>query len=177
MAWHWDSETPVVRHSLAALGVLVLMAVALEPAAAAEWGGIAPGTTSMATVRARHGTATRTSTGKVEGYDTVQWVYEGAQAPVGMKRMVVDFGLLLPAGYRADVVRTFRLEPKPGIFPRNMVVQGWGAPTAMREEAGALVFFYREGLFVYFDGEGRDAHTLMFTVPQLLEGRPAVPTR
>jgi hypothetical protein len=47
----------------------------------------------MDAVRARYGAATKASTEKIDGYDATRWVYEGAQAPVGMERMVVDFAL------------------------------------------------------------------------------------
>ena len=50
--------------------------------------------------------------------------------------MIVDFGILTPAGYKKDVVRTFRLEPKPDIFNRKLVVDGWGPPSRVGKGLG-----------------------------------------
>jgi hypothetical protein len=134
---------------------------------AAEWGTIVPGESTLKAVQARFGAATRAATQKVEGYDTVQWIYEGTRAPAGMKRMVVDFGLLTPAGYRGEIVRALRLEPKPGIFTRALVLAGWGRPSGRTPE-GHLppTFFYEIGLLVSFDKAGEDAQALVFTPPQ-----------
>ena len=74
-------------------------------ASAAEWDTIRPGVTTQEAVRAHLGQATRVSSAKVEGYDTAEWIYEGANAPRGVTRMTVGFGLLTPQGYRADVVQ------------------------------------------------------------------------
>ena len=136
-------------------------------AQAAEWGTINPGASTMDAVRARFGPATRAVPQKLESYDTVQWVYEGVRAPAGMKRMVVDFGLLTPAGYRREVVRVLRLEPKPGIFTRALVLAGWGRPWSVTPD-GQLPpsFFYESGLLVTFDKDGEDAQALVFTPPQ-----------
>src|SRR5438309_668250 len=108
------------------LGVLVVGAGAVG---AADWGGVIPGESTKETVRARHGDPTRATTQKVDRFDSAQWVYEGDQAPTGMFRMTVDFGLAGPAGFRADVVRSFKLEPHPGIFTRPAIVDGWGRPS------------------------------------------------
>jgi hypothetical protein len=62
-----------------------------------------------------------------------------------------------------------RLEPRSGIFPRNTVLMGWGPPQRIGKEKDQDVFFYDEGLLVYFDREGRSAETMVFTPPQ----RPA----
>ena len=72
----------------------------LSTAAASEWGTIVPGTTTMEAVRAQYGGPTKTETQKTDNYDTASWMYEGVQAPVGLLRMVVDFGILRAAGYR-----------------------------------------------------------------------------
>ena len=63
----------------------------------------------------------------------------------------MEFGLLRPDKYRADVVRAFRLEPKPGTFNRGVVTNGWGYPDRMGHENESDLFLYREGLLVYFD--------------------------
>lgn len=134
---------------------------------AAEWATIVPGQSSMEAVRARFGSATRTLTEKVEGYDAARWVYEGAGSPAGIKRMVIEFGLVTPAGYRAEMVRSLRLEPNPGIFTRAMVLHGWGQPTRFTPE-GQLPpsLFYDIGLVVTFDKEGEQAESLLFIPPQ-----------
>ena len=144
---------------------LLLVLLLVAPAAAADWGTIVPAASTMETVRAHYGAPTRTVNEKVEGYDAARWVWEGAAAPAGVQRLAVEFGLLTPAGYRKDVVRAFRLEPKRGIFNRANVVGGWGLPTRTGEHVGGEVFLYEEGLIVYFDNEGR-ATLLVFTPPQ-----------
>lgn len=151
------------------------VALAVAPAAASEWGTIVPGTTTMEAVRAQHGGPTRAETQKTDNYDTTTWLYEGAQAPVGLIRMVVDFGLLHAGGYRRDIVRSFRIEPKPGVFHRRIVLAGWGAPDRVGKQGGVEVFYYSAGLVVMFDKEGFQAKTLLFTPPQPVE--PARPSR
>ena len=150
------------------LGVVLIALGVITPsrAVASEWGLITPGTSTTATVKAQYGDPTRISPGKLEGYDTVQWLYEGPQAPVGMSRMTIDFGLLTESGYRADVVRTFRLEPKPGIFTRETIVMGWGPPARAGRQDDVPVFFYEEGLIVFFDAEGWLAESMLFAMPQ-----------
>ena len=139
---------------------------AASVAAAAEWDTIAPGVTTMDGVRARFGAPTRTDRQKTESYDTTTWTYEDAQAPTGMIRAVVDFGLLTKHGYRPDLVRTMRIEPKPGVFNRIAVVNAWGEPTGVARENDADVFFYPAGLLVYFDKAGESAVVMIFTPPQ-----------
>jgi hypothetical protein len=144
------------------LGVL-LGAAAAE---AAEWNAVRPGESSQAAVREQFGQPTKVSSQKIEGYDSAQWVYEGGQAPRGMVRVTVEFGILGPQGYRADVVRVLRLEPRPGIFPRATIVMGWGLPERTGKEKDADVFFYESGLLVHFDKDGRHAQTMTFMPPQ-----------
>jgi hypothetical protein len=142
---------------------------------ALEWGSINPGVTAMDAVRARHGEPTRTSTEKVDNYDAAQWVYEGERAPVGMERMVVDFGLLTPQGYRPQIVRSVLLHPRPGAFTRQVVVQGWGPPTAVGVQSGAPAYLYEDGLFVVFDEAGWDVLTMLFTPRQKIPPESAPP--
>lgn len=157
------------------IGVIAAVVLPLAPATASEWGTIVPGTTTMDAVRAQYGGPTRTQAQKTDQYDTTTWTYEGAQAPVGLLRLVVDFGILHAGGYRRDVVRSFRLEPKPGIFHRRIVLAGWGAPDRVGKQGDAEVFYYADGLVVLFDKDGFQAQTLVFTPPQPLE--PAKPPR
>jgi hypothetical protein len=161
------------RASLAVLAALLVLAAG--PAAAEEWGTIDAGKSTMAAVRAMFGTPTRSVPQKIEGYDAMQWTYEGAQAPGGIRRMTVDFGLLTSAGYRGDVVRTFRLEPKPGAFTRGSVVNAYGVPNRLGREGEHDVFFYQSGLVVYFEKEAWNAHSLIFVPRQPAPPAPAAP--
>lgn len=147
--------------------VVVIAVLALCGAAAgAEWGAIVPGTSTMEAVRAQYGGPTRTETQKVEGYDTTSWIYEGTQAPTGITRMVVDFGLLQAGGFQRGIVRSLRLEPHPFIFTRDMILTGWGMPTAFSKQGGSDSFFYRDGLLVVFDKDAWSAVSMVFTPPQ-----------
>jgi hypothetical protein len=160
--------------ALAAAALLVgLPAVAH----AAEWDTIRPGVTTQEAVRAHLGQPAKVGSAKVEGYDTAEWLYEGANAPRGMARVVVHFGLLTPQGYRADVVRMVRAEPRRGVFPRSTVIMGWGPPQRVGKEKDQDVFFYEAGLLVYFDKEGRMAETMIFTPPQRQAEGAAPPPR
>ena len=152
-----------MRAALGALGLLLLLATA---AGAADWGQIKPGVSTQAEVRARYGAPTRETPQKVESYDTLQWTYEGAQAPSGISKMIVDFGLLTPSGYKKEVVRTFRLEPKADIFNRKLVMDGWGPPTRVGKEGDAEFFLYEQGLLVYFAPDAKQVTVMIFTPPQ-----------
>jgi hypothetical protein len=148
-----------VRRLLAvALGLLLAASVA----SAAEWASIRPGDSVQNDVRRQFGQPTKVSSQKVDGYDTTQWRYEGEQAPRGIVRVTVDFGLLTPAGYRPEVVRSMLLEPKPGVFNRTMVLGCWGRPDGIDKENGVDVFKYRSGLLVYFDKAGWIAEKMYF---------------
>jgi hypothetical protein len=136
------------------------------PGAAEEWGAIEPGVTTTEQVRARYGAPSKETRGKADGYDIMQWVYEGAQAPGGINKMTVDCGLLTPEGFKPTVVRVLRLEPKPKIFGRNTVIQAWGVPDAITQQNELDTFFYKTGLLVNFDTEGDEATLLTFTPPQ-----------
>ena len=149
--------------------VLVAAALVFEAggAAAEQWGGIEPGESTMAVVKNLRGTPTRTAKQKVDGYDTEEWVYEDARAPAGIRRLTIDFGLVTPAGYRPDLVRSLRLDPKPGAFDKESIITGWGAPAGLGKEGEVDFYFYKEGLFVYFAKDGQGVATMTFTPPQL----------
>jgi hypothetical protein len=154
------------------LGLVLVLAAS---ATASDWGQIKPGVSTQAEVRSRYGAPTRETPVKVDNYDTVQWSYEGPQAPRGMNKMTVDFGLLTPSGYRKDVVRTFKLEPKHDVFNRKLVVDGWGMPSRVGTEGDLDFFLYEEGLLVYFAKDDRDVPAMIFTLPQKLPPAPATP--
>jgi hypothetical protein len=158
--------------SLALTGLLV----GLAPADAEEWGAIEPGVTTTDQVRARYGAPSKETRGKADGYDILQWVYEGAQAPGGIQRMTVDYGLLTPQGFKPAVVRVLRLEPKAKVFGRNTVIQAWGVPDGITKHNELDTFFYKTGLLVNFDKEGDEAALLTFTPPQP-DTPPAAPKR
>jgi hypothetical protein len=145
------------------LGLLLLP----WPAAASEWGGIQPGVSSLEQVRERYGPPTKETKVKVEGYDTVQWLYEGNRSPAGMARMTVDFGMLVASVYRWNVVRVLTIEPKPAIFGRETVVQGWGLPDGIGNNPdGTVSLFWKDGLIVTLDKEGENAAVMVFSPPQ-----------
>jgi hypothetical protein len=70
-----------------------------------------------------------------------------------------------------------KLEPRPGIFPRATVINGWGEPQRFGKEKDVDVFFYEAGLLVYFDKDGRFAQTMIFTPPQRPAEGAAPPSR
>lgn len=150
-------------HRLTALALALLLAT---PAAASDWGQITPAVTTQQEVRGRYGGPTQEFAQKIEGYEAIQWVYEGAQAPAGIIKMTIDFGLLTPAGYRKEVVRTFRLDPKPDIFNRKLIMDGWGLPSRVGTEGDVEFFLYEDGLLVYFGKDKKQVVAMIFTPPQ-----------
>jgi hypothetical protein len=165
-----------MRRALLAAGALAGLLLGPGSVAATEWGAIEPGRTTIDEVRARYGAPSKETRAKAEGYDTIQWVYEGARAPGGINKMTLDYGLLTPQGYKPTLVRVLRLEPKPKIFGRNTVIQGFGVPDGITKQNEQDVFFYKSGLLVNFDQEGDEAATLIFTPPQP-DTPPAAPKR
>ena len=153
------------RALLAGLAIAGLL-VGPAGAGAEEWGGIEPGVTTIEQVRARYGAPSKETRVKVEGYDTIQWIFEDARAPGGVQRLTVDYGLLTPQGYKQTVVRVLRLEPKPKIFGKNTVTQAWGIPDGTGTANEQPSFFYKSGLIVIFNKDGTDAVVLTFTPPQ-----------
>ncbi len=162
----WDIERMrAIRLIAAVLG----FALALPATAcAAGWGGIEPGDTTLEQVRERYGAPSKETKQKTENYDTTTWIYEGPKAPGGISRMVVDFGILTPDGYKPNLVRVFVLEPKPAIFAVQTVIDGWGRPSAAGDQGGYPTMLYEAGLVVIFDKQGSWAETMTFTVPQPL---------
>ena len=160
------------RALLVALAMAGLL-IGRGSAVAEEWGAIEPGVTTTDQVRARYGAPSKETRGKADNYDTLQWVYEEAQAPGGIQRMTVDYGLLTSQGYKPTVVRVLRLEPKSKVFGRSTVIQAWGVPDAITQHTGTDVFFYKTGLLVNFDKEGEEAALLTFTPPQPEAPAPA----
>lgn len=154
--------------ALAALVVWLALAIVSAPrsASAEEWGGIEPGVTTLDAVRSRFGAPSKETHAKVEGYDTTQWVYEQAQAPGGIRRMTIEYGLLTPQGYKPNVVRVIRLEPKTMVFGKNTVMQAFGVPDGTSTQGEQETYFYKSGLLATFNKEGTEAVILNFTPPQ-----------
>ncbi|HET7341193.1 MAG TPA: hypothetical protein VFL90_07000 [Methylomirabilota bacterium] len=150
--------------ALVAAATLLLAAAA--SALAAEWGLIQPGVSTTQTVRGQYGAPTRMTREKIENYDTEKWIYEGEQAPAGIVRLSVDFGLLRDNKYRADLVRAFELEPHGSTFNRGIVSNGWGVPDRVGHQGDADVFLYKDGLLVYFTPDGWNVRLMVFTLPQ-----------
>jgi hypothetical protein len=151
---------------LAVGGALALLLTVSRPVAAAEWGTLVPGESTAESVKARYGEPSKTAKARVEKYDTSEWTYEGERAPAGMIRMVVQFGVLKSAKYEPNVVRTFRLDPKPGVFTRRQIVIGWGFPDQGGTQDGVPVMVYKSGLTVYFDRDIVNVVSMWFTAPQ-----------
>lgn len=152
-----------MRHALA---LAAFLAAIPALAWAAGWGGVDPGATTLEEVRQRYGGPTRETRAKLGGYDTLEWVYEGGKAPAGLVRMIVDFGLLTPSGYQPSLVRVLRLEPKPSMFGRQTVLQGWGIPDGATTENERDIFYYKSGLVIVFNKEGTSATSMYFSIPQ-----------
>jgi outer membrane protein assembly factor BamE (lipoprotein component of BamABCDE complex) len=156
------------------LACLVLVALA-GAAQAAEWQTLRPGESTQDDVRAQLGQPTRVTSQQVEGYDSPRWLYEGAQAPRGIAKVTIDFGLLSPQGYKASLIRVIQVEPRPGVFLRETVLAGWGEPDGVKTENGVPSILYQSGLIVTFDKAGKVATLLVFTPPQ--KPPPSPPTR
>ena len=162
------------------LALLLALALIAGPAAASEWAGIEPGVATVDQVRERFGPPSVETRPKIEGYDTLHWVYEGARAPGGITRMTVDFGLVAAGGYKPNLVRLLTLEPKPTIFGKQTVIQGWGVPDGIADNKdGSSTLVWKDGLLVTFDKEGKDAVSMIFSLPQplSLSAPPAAPKR
>jgi len=149
------------------LALLLLLAWLIPArAVAAEWGGITPGESDVEAVRQRYGVPSRELREKVEGHDTLRWIYDGEKAPRGISSMEVSFGLLAAGGYRPRTVRYLRLVPRPGVFTKETVLTGWGPPSRVGKEKEQTVFLYQSGLVVYFDEQERNAVSMLFGIPQ-----------
>jgi hypothetical protein len=155
------------------IAVVLGFALALPAAAcAAGWGGIEPGDTTLEQVRERYGAPSKETKQKTENYDTTTWIYDGPKAPGGVNRMVVDFGILKPDGFKPNLVRVFVIEPGPSIFAVQTIIDGWGLPSAAGDQGGYPTMVYEAGLVVVFDKQALWAESLTFTVPQPLLQAP-----
>jgi hypothetical protein len=153
-----------MRRLLGASAFLLLWWVAVS--SAEEWGGVTPGVSTQESVAGRYGSPSRELRQKLEGHDTTQWIYEDEKAPPGMIRMTVDFGLLSQKGYEPRAVRSFLLEPRPGVFFKRHILEGWGSPNRAGSQNERLVFVYQSGLVVFFGADGESVVSMLFAIPQ-----------
>lgn len=153
------------RTCLALLALLALWPIALS---AADWGGITPGKSTQEDVRRLFGPPTQARTRTEDSHQTQEWTYEGAQAPPGLIKLEVKFGLLAPEGFKPTVVRALVLYPKENLFPLATIQTGWGRPSRQgtHQESGRPVIEYDEGLVIFLDKEGRWAEEMYFVIPQ-----------
>lgn len=159
-----SSLTRIPTRRAAGLFFLLLLPVA---AAGEPWLGLTPGKSDKAAVRAILGPPSREVAKKEEGYDTSEWIYEGTHAPIGATKLAVQFGLLTRGTFRGDIVRALTYSPKPNIFPGPAIVEGWGVPDKTgTDTSGRVVYFYRRGLIVTLDKEGRETSEMLFTIEQ-----------
>jgi hypothetical protein len=154
-----------MARGLATAGSALALLVWASLAGAAAWGGITPGETLRREVEARYGKPTRERTVAEEGRTTVEWTYAGEQAPRGITRMVVSFGLIKSGLFQPDVVRALTLHTRRGVFPMKMIAEGWGKPDAIGtdEQTGQPAFRYdAKGLLVILDKTGSWAEMMVF---------------
>ncbi len=154
------------RRRVAAVTTALVLLLGAGLARAADWGGITPAETTLEAVRARYGEPSKAEKKKAESRDVTVWTYDGSRAPRGLVRMMVEFGVRQSGRYQPDVVRTFRIEPRPGVFERRHVVLAWGKPDRGGTQDGVPVLIYKAGLTVYFDKDLINAVSMWFTVPE-----------
>ena len=113
----------------------------------------------------------------------MQWVYEGDAGARGHRADDGGLRAAHAAGLQAQPgARRSRLEPKPKIFGKNTVIQGWGVPDAIADnkDGTSTLHLRRPACSSIFDkeGDGRRAR-MTFTVPQPLAppAPPAAPKR
>ena len=152
--------------ALVAVTCCVAALLVARSAVASEWGLLVPAQTTQTLVTGSYGAPTRTETVRMDGRDVQEWIYEGNQAPAGMRRLTIDFGVAAADGFHPEVIRQFTLEPNPAIFTMAMVVYGWGQPTRVGRRGETDWFFYQDGLVVYFNGGEPNAVMMVFSPPQ-----------
>lgn len=159
---------PVATQPWTRLGLLALLALWPVALSAADWGGITPGRSTQEDVRRLFGPPTQQRILTEDGHQTQEWTYEQAQAPPGLIRLTVAFGLLAPDGFKPTLVRALILYPKENLFPLPAIQTGWGQPSRQGtdKDTGRPTLYYDEGLVVFLDKEGRWAEEMYFIIPQ-----------
>lgn len=163
-----------MRRRLAALSICLVVAGLTAPADAESWGGITPGETTRREVEARYGRPSRERTVTEEGRTAAEWTYAGVQAPRGLDRMIVSFGLLRPPGFAPDVVRGLTLHPKPRVFTLQAITNGWGVPEAVGTEQAtgrSALRYDAKGLLIVLDRTGQWAEVLVLA-PERPRAKP-----
>jgi hypothetical protein len=155
------------RAGAAALGLAAILGLlaAAGDLGAESWGGLTPGETTQAGVQALYGKPSRERSLVEEGRTVAEWTYAGPQAPRGLERMVVSFGLLAGGRFVPDMVRSVALHPKPHVFSLRAITNGWGRPDAIgtEEASGRSSFHYNTlGLIIILDRTGQWAEFLLF---------------
>ncbi len=159
----------------AALGLAVIVGLlaAAGDLCAASWGGLTPGETTQAGVQTLYGKPSRERALVEEGRTVAEWTYAGPQAPSGLERMVVSFGLMVGGRFVPDMVRSVALYPKAHVFPLGAIANGWGRPDAVgtEEASGRPSFHYNTlGLLIILDRTGQWAEFMLFGPRQASAG-------
>jgi len=153
------------RALLRGLGAAALAGVAPRSASAEAWGGITPGESTRRDVEALYGRPSRERNVVEEERAVVEWTYAGELAPRGIERMVVSYGLIGKDGrFLPDLVRSVALYPRPHIFSKQAIVNGWGQPDGIgtEEATGRPSLHYRNrGLLIILDRTGEWAEFLL----------------
>ena len=154
------------RSVLLAFGVTALGGVRPPAARGETWGGITPGESVQRDVEGMFGRPSRERTVVEESRSTLEWTYAGERAPRGMERMVVVYGLMRKDGtFAPDLVRALTLYPRPHVFSRRAIENGWGDPdaTGREESTGRVSLHYqRRGLLIILDRTSNWAEMLLF---------------
>jgi hypothetical protein len=163
------------RRPGAALGLAVIVGLlaAAGDLGAASWGGVTPGETTQAGVQTLYGRPSRERSLVEEGRTVAEWTYAGPQAPHGLERMVVSFGLLVGGRFVPDMVRSVALHPKAHVFSLRSISNGWGKPDAVgtEEASGRPSFHYNTlGLLIILDRTGQWAEFMLFAPRQASAG-------
>ena len=152
-------------HWMLGLALAAVLLAGTRDLGAESWGGLTPGETVRAGVEALYGRPSRERSLIEEGRTVAEWTFTGAQAPRGLERMVISFGLMAGGGFVPDVVRAVTLYPKPHVFALRVILGGWGSPDAIgtEEASGRPTFHYRSrGLLIILDKTGSWAELLLF---------------
>jgi hypothetical protein len=149
----------------AGLAALGLAAGVASPARAASWGGITPGETTRTELLAHYGPPTQERSVVEEGHTVPELTYAGSQAPPGLVRMVVSFGLIRSGQLDPDLVRALTIYPEARVFTAAQIAIGWGTPEAIgadEQTKRSVIRYESKGLFVVMDPTGSWAEMMLF---------------
>ena len=149
--------------------VLVALLVLAGVAGAAGWGGITPGESTRRDVEARYGRPTQERAVTEGGLTGSEWTYGGAQAPAGLDRLVVGFGLLRRGTFVPELVRVVMLYPKPRVFTVPELIAGWGKPDGIgtdQQSGRSILRWEARGILAALDQKEEFAEVLVFAPEQ-----------